>query len=69
MENSMTSSISSSSTPVCLSTLAELERLTTESTLVNLAFLRSGERYTEVFKLMQDICRSQLKYTLWYFAT
>jgi hypothetical protein len=46
----MTSSVSSSRTSVCLTTFAEFEGLTTESTLVNLSFFRAGEGDTEMLE-------------------
>lgn len=36
---------------VCLTSLAELQGLTTESSLVNLALLRSRKGHTKVLKL------------------
>jgi hypothetical protein len=50
-------SVGGSSTAVCLTALSELERLATESTLVDLAFLRSGERETEMLELFMAIVR------------
>jgi hypothetical protein len=52
VENSVASSVSSSGTSIGLTTLAELEGLTAEGTLVDLAFLGSGERYAVVFELV-----------------
>ena len=51
VKDSVASSVGSSGTTVCLSTLAELEGLTTEGTLVDLAFLGSREGDTVVLKL------------------
>lgn len=51
VENGVAGTISSGSATVSLATLAELEGLSTESTLVDLAFLRSGERDTIVLEL------------------
>ena len=51
VEKGVTRSVSGSCTPICLTTLAELQRLATESTLVDLALLGSRERNTEMFKL------------------
>ena len=53
MQQSMPSSVSSSSTTVCLTTLSVFERLTTESALINLSLLRPREGYTEVLKLQE----------------
>lgn len=51
VKESVTSSVGGSSTSVGLTTLAELERLTTEGTLVDLALVGSGEWQTKVLKL------------------
>lgn len=51
VENGMTSSVGGGSTSVGLTTLTVFERLTTESSLVDLALLGPGEGHTVVFKL------------------
>jgi hypothetical protein len=51
VENGVTRSIGGGGTSVCLTTLAVLEGLTTERSLVDLSFLGSGEGYTVMFKL------------------
>jgi len=51
MEESVTSTISSRRTTVCLTTFAILQRLTTKGTLVNLPILGTGEWNTIMFKL------------------
>lgn len=50
VQDSMTSSISSSGASVCLATFAVFQRLTTKSTLVDLAFFGTGEGDTEVLE-------------------
>lgn len=47
----MTRSVSGSSASVGLATFAEVQRLSTEGTLVDLSFLRPRERYTESLQL------------------
>lgn len=44
-------SVGGSSTAICLTSFAEFQRLATESTLINLALLRPGERDTKMFEL------------------
>jgi hypothetical protein len=51
MQNGVSSSIGGRSTSVRLSTFTVLQRLTTESPLVDLSLLGSRERDTEVFEL------------------
>ena len=50
VKHSVSSSISGSGTSVSLSSLSVLERLSSESTLVDLAFLGTGEGESEMFK-------------------
>ena len=56
----MASTVSSSGATVCLATLAVLQRLTAECTLVNLALLRTREGNTEVLKLYETYKFTQL---------
>jgi hypothetical protein len=51
VENGVAGTVGSGGASVSLATLAELERLSTKGTLVDLAFLRSGEGYTVVLEL------------------
>jgi hypothetical protein len=51
MEDGMSSSIGSGSASVSLTTLSVLQGLSTESSLVDLAFLGTGERYSVMLKL------------------
>lgn len=51
VENGVSSSVGGSSASVSLTTLAVLQGLSTECSLVDLALLRAGERYSEMFKL------------------
>jgi hypothetical protein len=55
VENGVTRSIGGGGTSVCLTTLAVLEGLTTERSLVDLSFLGSGEGYTVMFKLDNSV--------------
>lgn len=60
VEKSMTGTISSSGTTVGLSTLSEFQRLTTESTLVDLSFLCSREWNTEMLELFMVNVRPRI---------
>ena len=51
MKNGVPGSVGCGCTTVCLSTLPELQRLTTECALVDLALLRPRERNTVVLEL------------------
>jgi hypothetical protein len=51
VQDGVTGSVSGGGTSVCLSTLSILERLSTESPLVDLSFLGSRERNTVVLEL------------------
>jgi hypothetical protein len=55
MEESVTSTIGSRSTPICLAAFAIFQRLTTKGTLVNLSILGTGEWNTIMFKLEKVI--------------
>lgn len=75
VENGVTSSVGGSGTSVGLTTFTEVEGLTTESTLVDLALFSSRERDTVVFKL-QSIsehrplrCSAHLNDCVWRFST
>lgn len=61
VEKGMSGTVRRGSAAVRLATLAELERLTTERTLVDLALIRPREWYTEVLELVDGSAGTQYR--------
>jgi hypothetical protein len=56
----VTGTVGGSGATVRLTAFAELERLTTESSLIDFALFGARERYTEMFKLADTISYKKL---------
>jgi hypothetical protein len=63
MKDGMTSAVGCCCAPICLTTFAKLQALTSKGTLVDFALWRTRERQAERFKLKNDL-RSKTAHVL-----